>query len=317
MRNFKSPKQKAHRKISLWKDVRRNPQLYLLMLPGMLFIFIFSYLPMAGYLLAFKNFNMQLGILHSPFIGLKNFELFFKGRDWLMVTKNTLILNGLFIVLGLGFAVLLALIISEIRNNYIRKTVQSAIFLPYFISWLVIDRMLYAVLATDAGMLNQLLAALGLEKISFYSNAAYWPAILTIVYIIKNSGYYSVIFLGSISSLDPAYYECAMIDGATRLQLMLRITLPLILPTILTMLLLAVGRIFYGDFGMIYGLIGDNSLLFSTTDVIDTYSYRALRKLGNLSMSSAVTLYQAVVGVTVVCIFNALTRKIDPDTRLF
>lgn len=305
------------KRASLWKDICRHPQIYLLMLPGMLFIFVFSYLPMGGYLLAFENYNIQQGILGSPFVGLENFRFFFSGKDWLLVTRNTLILNGLFIIFGMGLAVLLALIINEMKHRRLRKIVQSTIFLPYFISWLVIDRMLYAILATDTGLLNQIRTVLSLGKYNFYTDAGCWPLILTIVYVIKNAGYYSVIFLGSISSLDTAYYESAIIDGATRLQMMFRITLPLILPTILTMLLMAVGRIFYGDFGMIYGLIGDNSMLYMTTDVIDTYSYRALRKLGNLSMSSAITLYQAVIGIAVVCIFNTIVRKIDPDTRLF
>lgn len=299
------------------RDIAGNPQIYLLMLPGMLFIILFSYLPMFGYLLAFKNYNMRLGILDSPFVGLKNFEFFFSSKDWLPITFHTLFLNILFIVFGMGIAVLLSLMINEIRNQRRRKIVQSTIFLPYFISWLVVNRMLYAILATDNGMLNQVRLSLGLDKISFYNEAGYWPAILTIVYVIKNAGYYSVIFLGAISSLDPAYYESAVIDGATRLQMMYRITLPLIRTTVMTMLLLAIGRIFYGDFGMVYGLIGDNSMLYSTVDVIDTYSYRALRKLGNLSMSSAITLYQSLVGILFVCVFNALSKKIDPDTRLF
>lgn len=299
------------------KDIMRNPQLYLLMLPGIIFILIFSYVPISGYLLAFKKYNITLGILRSPFVGLKNFEFFFKGNDWLRVTGNTIILNLLFIFCGIGLSVLFSLMINEIKYKRVKKIVQSSIFLPYFISWLVVDRMLYSLLSTNTGLVNQMLMSMGLQKVNFYNNPDYWRTILTVVYVFKNAGYYSVIFLGSISSLDPTYYESAVIDGATRLQIMFRITLPLIRTTILTMLLLAVGRIFYGDFGMIYGLIGDNSTLFATTDVIDTYSYRALRKLGNFSMSSAITLYQSVFGILIVCIFNAIVKKVDPDVRLF
>ena len=305
------------KRISLLADIANNRQLYLLMLPGMLFIIVFSYLPMMGYTLAFKNFNMRLGILGSPWVGLKNFEFFFQGNDWLTVTLNTLLLNSLFILFGMGIAVLLSLMINEMRNKLVRKLTQSTIFLPYFISWLVVDRMLYAMLATDGGLVNQFRLLMGMTKINFYNTPDYWRLILTVVYVIKNAGYYSVIFLGAISSLDPTYYESAVIDGATRIQMMWRITLPMIRTTILTMLLLALGRIFYGDFGMIYGIVGDNSMLFPTTDVIDTYSYRALRKLGNLSMSSAITLYQTVIGVIVICVSNATVKRIDPDTRLF
>ncbi|MGN0747945.1 MAG: ABC transporter permease [Aristaeellaceae bacterium] len=305
------------RRVSLIRDIARNPQLYLLMLPGAVFILIFSYVPIMGYVLAFKQYNIAQGIWGSPFVGLKNFRFFFAGKDWLRVTGNTIVLNLLFIVCGMGLSVLFSLMINEIHRPHLRKLVQSSIFLPYFISWLVVDRMLYALLATNTGLINQLLTGLGLTRLNFYNTPGYWRTILTLVYVFKNAGYYSVIFLGSITSLDTAYYESAIIDGATRLQVMFRITLPLIRTTILTMLLLAVGRIFYGDFGMIYGLVGDNSTLFPTTDVIDTYSYRALRQLGNFSMSSAITLYQSAFGIIIVCIFNALVKKIDPDVRLF
>lgn len=308
---------KKNARTRLIRDIANNPQLYALMLPGALFILVFSYIPIVGYVLAFKQYDITKGILGSPFAGLKNFEFFFKGNDWLRVTGNTIVLNLLFILCGMGLSVLFSLMINEIQRNRIRKIVQSCIFLPYFISWLVVDRMLYSLLSTNTGLINQLLVALGMNKMNFYNQPSYWRFILTLVYVFKNTGYYSVIFLGSISSLDTAYFESAVIDGATRLQVMFRITLPLIRTTVLTMLLLAVGRIFYGDFGMIYGLVGDNSTLFATTDVIDTYSYRALRKLGNFSMSSAITLYQSVFGIVTVCIFNWIVKKVDPDVRLF
>lgn len=303
--------------IRLTRDIALNPQLYLLMLPGMALILVFSYLPILGYLLAFKDYNMVRGILGSAFVGLKNFAFFFQGRDWLRVTWNTIVLNLLFIAFGMGLSILFSLLINEIRVRWLRRAVQSAIFLPYFISWLVVSRMLNALLATNGGMMNQLLLTLGLNKMNFYNDPSCWRRILTIVYCFKNTGYYSVIFLGAITALDPTYVEGAVIDGATKLQIMFRITVPLIRGTIMTMLLLAVGRIFYGDFGMIYGIVGDNSALFPTTDVIDTYSYRALRQLGNLSMSSAITLYQSVFGILTVMLFNAIVRRADEDVRLF
>lgn len=305
------------RRGSFLQDIRRSPQLYLLMLPGMLFILIFSYLPIGGYLLAFKNYNVRDGILGSPFVGLKNFRFFFAGPDWIRVTANTVFLNCLFIIFGMGLAILFSLLINEMKRPRLKKIVQSTIFLPYFISWLVVNRMLYSLLATNTGLVNQALENLGMSKMNFYNTPEYWYLILTVIYVFKNAGYFSVIFLGAMASLDPSYYESAVIDGATRLQMIFRITLPLIRTTILVMLLLSVGRIFYGDFGMIYGLVGDNSTLFSTTDVIDTYSYRALRQLGNLSMSSAITLYQSVFGILIVCIFNGVVRKIDPEVSLF
>lgn len=299
------------------KDFKNNKYIYLLMLPAMIFMLIFSYFPMNGYILAFKDFNMAKGIFGSTFIGFENFKFFFMGKDWLPVTINTVLLNSLFIFFGMGFAVVLALIINEFRSTWFKRIIQSGVFLPYFVSWLVISQMVYALFATDNGMINQILMQIGLQKVSFYISPQYWRFILTFIYIWKFSGYLSVIFIGSISSIDPSYYESAVIDGASRLQMALHITLPLIKKTILMMVLLSIGRIFYGDFGMIYGLVGDNSMLYSATDVIDTYSYRAMRFLGNFGMSSAITLYQSFLGVLAVIAFNRIGRAVDPEARLF
>jgi putative aldouronate transport system permease protein len=182
---------------------------------------------------------------------------------------------------------------------------------------MVVSLMVYALLNTTDGLINQLLKSGGLDAIGWYNNAKYWPSILTIVYVWKMAGYYSIIFLASITGISSDYYESARIDGATRLQQILHITLPLIRPTIIVLSLLAVGRIFYGDFAMIYGIIGDNAALFSTTDVIDTFSYRALRQLGDFGMSSSVALYQSFMGVVAIVVFNWIIRKVDKESALF
>ena len=288
------------------------------MVPGLLCIIIFSYVPMSGHLLAFKNFTIDGGVFGSPWVGLKNFNFFFGSNEWKRIIGNTLYLNILFIVFTQFFAVLLAMMISEVRNVLYKRTVQSMVFLPYFVSWLVVSLMLQALLNSSDGLINQsILVPLGLKKVPFYMSPKMWPAILTIANVWKFTGYYSVIYIASIIGISPDYYDAARVDGASKWQEMLYITLPQIRPTILIMVLLAIGRIFYGDFGMIYGIIGDNGILFSTTDVIDTYTYRALRQLGNFGMSSAVSLVQSVLGLITILIFNKIARRIDPDASLF
>ena len=250
-------------------------------------------------------------------MGLKNFQFFFSTRDWLPITLNTLYLNALFILFGMGFAVVLAVLLSEVQRTWLKRLLQSGVFLPYFVSWMVVQQMMYAMLASQQGLLTQAILALTGKSVSFYATPGYWRAILTLVYVWRFSGYYAVIFIGAVTSIDPAYYESAVIDGASRLQMVFRITLPLIRKTVLVMMLMATGRIFYGDTGMLYGLIGDNSLLYSTTDVIDTYAYRAMRQTNSFSMSSAITVCQAGMGVLTILLFNWIARRIEPDARLF
>lgn len=299
------------------REIRTNRYIYLMMVPGLLFLFVFSYMPLSGYLLAFKDYSLQKGIWGSPFVGLKNFQFFFSTRDWLPITLNTLYLNALFILFGMGFAVVLAVLLSEVQRTWLKRLLQSGVFLPYFVSWMVVQQMMYAMLASQQGLLTQAILALTGKSVSFYATPGYWRAILTFVYVWRFSGYYAVIFIGAVTSIDPAYYESAVIDGASRLQMVFRITLPLIRKTVLVMMLMATGRIFYGDTGMLYGLIGDNSLLYSTTDVIDTYAYRAMRQTNSFSMSSAITVCQAGMGVLTILLFNWIARRIEPDARLF
>jgi len=299
------------------RELVKKRSLYVLALPGFVFLAIFSYVPMYGHLIAFKKFNAALGILKSPWVGFKNFGFFFGGPDWIHVTLNTLFLNTLFIVFGIGMAVMLAVFLNDLKNVAFRRVSQSVIFLPYFVSWLVVALMVFAAFNETDGILNNLIALLGGKRYSFFGTPGIWPPILTLVYIWKFSGYFSVIFLASILSISPDYYDSAAIDGASKVQQIFYITLPLIRTTIVVLVLLAVGRIFYGDFGMIYGIIGDNSLLFSTTEVIDTYAYRALRLMGNFSMSATVVLYQSFLGFLTVFLFNGLVRRVDPQSALF
>ena len=303
--------------MKLIKEIRANIYLYILALPGIFFLIIFAYVPLSGHILAFIDFKYSTGFLHSKFVGFDNFKFFFGGGDWLVVTKNTLFLNTLFLGIGLSFALFIAVFIGEMRNAAIKKVSQSFIFLPYFISWQVISLMIYSLLNSSTGLVNQAYIALGLKPVGWYSRPELWPGILTFFNIFKYAGYNSIVFLAALSGITEELYESARIDGATRFQQLLYVTLPLLRPIFLIMLLMGVGRIFYGDFGMIYGIVADNGVLFPTTDVIDTYSYRVLRQVGNLSMSSAVVLYQSVMGVVTIVFFNWVVRRIDPDVRLF
>lgn len=317
MRKAKTIQQKRTKRLGVLGEIKNNWKLYILALPGIVFLVIFSYVPMLGHLVAFEKYDFRLGIFGSPFSGLDNFKFFFMGKDWITVTWNTVFLNSLFIFFGLGLAVFVAIFLSELKNVFLKRVSQSLIFLPYFVSWLVVSLMTYSMLNQTDGLINNILVGLGLQKVSFYLDAELWPAILTIIYVWKVTGYYSIIFIASILGISQDYYDSAGLDGASKWQQIRHITLPLIKPTFIVLLLLSIGRIFYGDFGMIYGIIGDNGVLFSTTDIIDTYTFRALRMLGNFGMSSAVGLYQSVMGLATILIFNHVIKKKDPSLTLF
>ncbi|MEQ4485809.1 ABC transporter permease subunit [Cohnella silvisoli] len=267
--------------------------------------------------MAFKQFRPSQGIWGSKWAGLDNFKFFFSSDDWIHVTVNTLFLNSMFIFFTLGIALILAIFLNEIRYALYKRLAQSVIFLPYFVSWLVVSFMTYAVFNTSDGILNKLLNAMGEGSYNWYGNANLWPYILTALFVWKMSGYVTIIFFSAITAISSEYYESATLDGAGRFQQILHITLPLLRPTLVVLLLLQIGRIFYGDFGMIYGIIGDNPILIPKTDVIDTYSFRALRSLGNFSMAGSVVLYQAVMGLITILFFNWIARKIDRESSLF
>ncbi|GGH31117.1 ABC transporter permease [Paenibacillus segetis] len=302
----------------LFSDLVKNKFLYLLVLPGLAYFLLFSYLPMAGIIVAFKEYRMDLGIFGSPFNGLDNFRfLTVDTASVLKVIFNTLFLNILFIGIGTALAVITAVLINEIRLTWFKKISQSLIILPNFISWIIVAVFAYNFLNTDFGILNGWLKGLGMEGVSWYNRAEFWPVILVLLYSWKSVGFNSIIYLAAITGIDQEQYESASLDGASKFRKIWHITIPGISKTIIILLLLAIGRIFYGDFGMIYGLVGDNSLLFSTTDVIDTYVFRALRTLNDVGMSSAIGLLQSVIGFLLVFAANAVVRKYDKDSALF
>ncbi|MBT2763362.1 ABC transporter permease subunit [Paenibacillus sp. ISL-20] len=299
------------------KHIARNPFLYAMAVPGLLFFLVFSYLPIYGITIAFKDYDFSKGITGSEWVGFKNFDYFFTSDDFWTVLRNTLVLNALFIFFTTVAAVLIALMFNEIRNKYFKRISQSLIFLPYFMSWIVVGMIVQSMFGGEEPMINAWLQNIGMEPVNWMFESKLWPAILTVIRVWQGAGYLSIIFLAAITGISEDLYEAARIDGASKLQTMFRITLPLLVPTIMIMTLLAVGRIFNGDFAMIYAIIGDNSLLYPTTDVIDTFVFRSMRQLHDFGMSSAVGLFQSVMGLIFVIIANGITRKVSKESALF
>ena len=286
-------------------------------LPAILMLFIFNYIPMAGLVIAFKDFRYDKGFFGSQWIGFENFEFFFKSNDAWIVLRNTIGLNFLFIVITLICSVAVAIMLDEIANRKMVKATQTIMFFPYFMSWVVIGYLLYSFLQPELGILNTVLKSMGGQPVSWYTRPELWPSILVIMYIWKMLGYYSVIYYASLMGIDSSYYEAAAIDGATRWQMIWRITLPLLRPIITIMLILQIGRIMYADFGQFFQLTRDQGALYSTTDVLDTYIFRALRVTGDIGIGSAVGCFQAVIGFLLITGTNLAVRKIDPESALF
>lgn len=286
-------------------------------LPAMLIIFIYNYVPIVGITIAFKDFRYNLGFLKSEWVGFKNFKFFFASSDAWRVLRNTIGLNLLFIFLGLVLSVIVALLLNELRNRLVIKSIQTIMFFPYFISWVVAAYILYAFLNHKYGIINNLLSALGLEGVPWYREPSYWPFILAFMYLWKTVGYTSVIYYAGLMGVNKDYYDAASVDGANKIQKMWHISLPAISPLITILTILAIGRVLYADFGLFYQLTRDQGILYKTTDVLDTYVYRALRVTGDIGMSSAIGFFQAFVGFILIITTNTIVRKINYDNSLF
>lgn len=290
--------------------------LYLMLLPGFLYLLINNYIPMAGIVIAFKKIDFRKGILKSDWAGLSNFEYLFKTPDAFRITRNTIAYNVVFIIVTLIVSVIVAILLSEIRSKMAVKFYQTVTLLPYLISMVIVSYLAYAFLSSD-GFLNGIIAKVGGERISWYTEPKYWPFILTFINTWKMVGYNSIIYLASILGIDQELYEAAAIDGCSKWKEIRYITLPLIKPTVITMTLLSVGRIFYSDFGLFYQVPMNSGALIDATNTIDTYVFRGLMTLGDISMSSAACVYQSLVGFVVVMLANWLTKKYSAENALF
>jgi putative aldouronate transport system permease protein len=301
------------------RELLRNRTLLLMFLPVAVLLFLFNYLPLAGLVIAFKDFDFQKGIFGSDWMDplFNNFDYLFSSSTAFRAMRNTILLNALFIAVGLIFEVGFALLLNEVRNKYFKRVSQSLTFLPFFISWIVVGVFAYNLLDFESGAVNRVLESIGFSPIDFYSEAGLWPLILTIAIRWKITGYGTIIYLAALTSVDNSYYEAASIDGATRWQQIRYISIPMLRPTIIILTLLAVGRIMNADFGMFYAMVGDASLLFPTTDVIDTFVYRSLRKSGDIGMASAAGFLQSIIAFVLIIGSNYAARKIDKDSAIF
>ncbi|MEI8093787.1 MAG: ABC transporter permease subunit [Spirochaetales bacterium] len=295
-----------------------NWGLMVMMLPGSLALFAFSILPMFGIFIAFKNIDYEKGIFGSDWAGFDNFQFFMTTPDAWTITFNTIAYNVVFIIIGTACALAVALGLEGLRARKATRFYQAVMFLPYFLSWVVISNLVFALLSVDQGVLNlQVMKPLGQPEIMWYQRPELWPFILTFANLWKYVGYTSVIYLAAMMSIDPGFIEAASLEGATRLQIVRRIILPLIANVVVIMVLLQVGRIFFSDFGLFYNVTLNMGSLFPTTQTIDTYVYRTLMNMGDIGMSSAAGLYQSVVGCVVVILANVVVKRIDPDKSLF
>ena len=300
------------------KVVKKYWPLYIMFIPGLAYLIINNYIPMTGIVVAFKQYNLRDGIYGSPWIGLSNFEYLFKNQEAWIMTRNTIGYNLVFIVLGTVLAIAVAIILNEVRAQAAKQLYQTLILIPYLISMVVVSYLVFAFLSDGNGFINKsILPLFGLEGISWYNEAQYWPVILTIVYIWKSIGYNCILYYATICGIDRSLYEAAVVDGANRWQQVWNITLPCLKSTIIILTLMSLGNIFRSDFGLFYQVTMNSGTIISTTQTIDTYVYRGLMQTSNIGMSSAAGVYQSVVGFILVLSANFIVRKLDSESSLF
>lgn len=307
---------KKSKPVQIVKDIRRNSGLLFLALPGILFLFVFNYIPLYGLILPFKKYRYDLGFFDSPWAGLSNFEFLFKGNTLERVIRNTLGYNLIFIFLGTFISIVLALLLFELGRKSV-KVYQTVLFFPYFISWVVAGYAFQAIFDMENGIANRLMVLFGAEPVMWYNDPKYWPYILVFVAVWKGAGYGSVIYYAALMGADQELFEAARIDGANKLQQIISISIPLIKPIITMMVILQIGKIFYSDFGLFYNVTLNSTLLYPATDVIDTFVYRSLIDLGDIGMASAAGFVQAVVGFVLVMSTNFIVKKINSENSLF
>lgn len=291
--------------------------LLLMCSPAILFFFVFSYMPMPGVYIAFTNFNYRDGIFGSPFIGLDNFKFLFTSGQLGLLTKNTVLYNLAFILAGNAMQIIVAILINELRLRWFKKVSQTIMFLPYFISAVIVGLMAYNLFNYEFGFVNNIIEAFGGEAKKFYSDVKFWPPVIVLIHIWQSTGYGSIVYFAAIMGVDHEIIEAARVDGANAFKKIRYIILPSLKPTIIILLLFSMGGILRGNFGLFWNVIGANSLLYNTTDIIETYVYRSMLLNFNFTTASAVGLYQSLFGFILVMTVNWIVRKIDSDYSLF
>lgn len=298
-------------------DLNRNKIMWLMILPVIVYILIFSYAPMPGIILAFKKFNYRDGILGSPWAGMNNFRFLVKGGILWRITRNTVLYNLLFMVIDTVAQIAVAIMLNEVMHKWFKKLSQSLMFLPYFISWVLVQSIAYGIFSYEYGLLNNLLRKIGVDPINVYTMKGIWPFLLTFFHEWKGLGYGVVVYMAAITGISSEYYEAARLDGATKWQQIKLITLPLLKPTIITLSLFAVGKIMKGQFELFFQLVGRNGTLFEVTDIIDTYVFRTITTSFDPGMSTAAGLYQSLFGFLLIMTVNKIVKKIQPEYALF
>lgn len=308
------------RKRFTWDDF----ELTALSLPTMIWLIAFCYIPMFGIVFAFKNYKYKPGkgflyslFVSSKWVGLKNFEFLFRSPDIANIFRNTLGYNIIFIIIGITLPVTLAIMITQLHSRKLAKVCQTSVFLPHFLSWVVVSYFVYAFLSTDKGLLNSILANFGIEPIMWYQEKKYWPFILVFMNTWKTFGYSMVVYMATITGIDQSLYESAVIDGATKWQQTKGITLPLLRPVISIMFIMNVGNIFSTDFGLFFQVTRDSNSLIDVTQTLDVYVHKALIQSNNYNYSSAVALLQSVLGCILLVVANKVVKKIDPESGMF
>lgn len=296
---------------------RRIIPLYMMALPGIIYMICNNYLPMFGITIAFKKLSVAKGFWGSDWVGLSNFKFLFQSNTAFTSIRNTVLYNVVFIILGTVISISVAILLNEVHSKLASRFYQSLILLPFLISWVVVSYLVYALLSSDTGLINSLLKSLGLNTVNWYQEKSYWPVILTICHIWKGVGYSMVIYLSSIVGFSQDYFEAARIDGASKWQQIRRITLPLLKPTVITMFILSVGRIFSSDFGLFYQVPKNSGALYDVTQTIDVYVYNALMKNSDYGMSSAASVFQSVVGFAMVLAANFIVRRYSEENAIF
>lgn len=308
---------KTNKKILL-KEIKRCIPIYLLFLPGAIYLIINNYIPMAGLVIAFKKYRARDGIWGSKWCGLNNFKFLFRTKDAWIITRNTLLYNSVFIMVNLIFAIIFAIFIADLMSKIMKKVYQSVILFPYLMSTVVLGYIVYAFFSQSTGMINNsILEPLGIEGINWYTKQSVWPFLLTFVNLWKGVGYGCLIYIAGINGIDPELFEAARLDGASKWQQIRYITLPSLVPTIITLTIMSVGQIFRSDFGLFYQIPRNSGSLLNVTNTLDTYVYRGLMERSDIGMSSAAGFYQSIVGFILVLVVNGIVRKKSRENALF
>lgn len=301
----------------IYDSLNRNKEFCLMMLPFIVFIIVFCYIPFYGITIAFKDYHYDLGITKSPWIGFENFRFLLTSGDLFQILRNTVLFNLMFITVGTMINLVVALMLFEVKNKLYVKTYQTIMFMPYFLSWVVVSFILYSILSPNLGLMNKLISFFGMSPIDWYNRPELWPIILLFSTVWKGTGYGSIIYYAVLIGIDKELFEAAKIDGANKFQTIIKISIPYLRTMVIIMTLFSIGGIIRSDFGLFYFLPRDNPLLISTTQTIDTYVYRALKNNGDFGIPAAVGIIQSLVGFVLIICANGLVRKVDRDSSLF